>query len=218
MCALQVRTRIPLRLRRTGETALLVSFDGPGSGDNVALVFGQSAQDAPTWVRIHSSCQTGDVFGSCRCDCGAQLEAAMWHLERHGGVLLYLQQEGRGIGLKAKIDAYALQDAGLDTWEANRALGFPADAREYRTAANMLLALGHSRVRLLGSNPDKAAQLRACGIEVVDGLPLDIAPVPDNAEYLASKRRRFAQHRGETAIAPREPSTAQADREGAGHA
>jgi GTP cyclohydrolase II len=193
MSALHVRTRIALRLRGAGRAATLVSFDGPGSGDNVALVFEPCSREAPTWVRVHSSCQTGDVFGSCRCDCGVQLEAAIDHLERNGGVLLYLQQEGRGIGLKAKIDAYALQDTGLDTWEANRVLGFPADAREYRTAANMLLALGCSRVRLLGSNPDKTAQLRACGIEVAGSLPLDTLPNPDNAAYLAAKRRWFAQ-------------------------
>lgn len=192
MSAFHVRTRIALRLRRAANPATLVSFDGPGAGDNVALEFQPCSPGSLTFVRVHSSCQTGDVFGSCRCDCGAQFEAAVRHLSGHGGVLLYLQQEGRGIGLKAKIDAYALQDAGLDTWEANRALGFPADAREYRTAASMLLALGHSQVRLLGTNPDKVAQLRSFGIDVVDSLPLDTEPHPDNAAYLASKRRRFA--------------------------
>jgi GTP cyclohydrolase II len=202
MSALHVRTRIALRLRRAGSAATLVSFDGPGSGDNVALVFEPRSCVAPAWVRVHSSCQTGDIFGSCRCDCGVQLEAAIEHLERNGGVLLYLQQEGRGIGLKAKIDAYALQDTGLDTWEANRVLGFPADAREYRTAANMLLAMGYSRVRLLGSNPDKAAQLRASGVEVVDSLPLDTLPNPDNAAYLAAKRRWFAQSGSGQSVVP----------------
>jgi len=215
MIGFHVRTRIALRLRRCGNSATLVSFDGPGSGDNVALEFEPCSRGSTTWVRIHSSCQTGDVFGSCRCECGMQLEAAIDHLQKHGGVLLYLQQEGRGIGLKAKIDAYALQDTGLDTWEANRALGYPADAREYRTAACMLLALGHPRVRLLGSNPDKVAQLRACGIEVVDSLPLDTPPSPDNAAYLASKRRWFALRDSEPLLEPRAPRPSRGEVEGA---
>jgi len=215
MNGFHVRTRIALRLRRCGHCATLASFDGPGSGDNVALEFQPCSRGSPTWVRIHSSCQTGDVFGSCRCDCGLQLEAAIAHLHKHGGVLLYLQQEGRGIGLKAKIDAYALQDTGLDTWEANCALGFPADAREYGTAARMLRTLGHSRVRLLGSNPDKAAQLRACGIEVVDSLPLDIPPNPDNAAYLASKRRWFGLRDWEPSPEPRAPRRSGREVEGA---
>jgi GTP cyclohydrolase II len=141
----------------------------------------------PTLVRIHSECLTGDVFGSTRCDCGAQLREAMSEISLSGGYLLYLRQEGRGIGLYDKIDAYRLQDEGLDTFAANRALGRGNDERSYMVAAQMLLALGVQRVRLLSNNPDKAEQLVEFGIEVVEQVPTGVHVTEDNLEYLSTK-------------------------------
>lgn len=178
---------LPLRGHPTLRTTLY-SFDG--AGDDVALVFGPPRAQTP-WVRMHSACLTGDLFGSQRCDCGEQLRLSIAHLTTHGGVLLYLGQEGRGLGLKAKIDAYALQDAGLDTFEANLALGHPVDARDYAAAAGMLRALGHTRIRLLSANPDKRRQLEAHGVEVADVQAVRVPPNPHNAGYLTAKARWF---------------------------
>ena len=138
-------------------------------------------------MRPHSECLTGDVFGSQRCDCGPQLREAAERITDQGGFLLYLRQEGRGIGLYAKLDAYALQDAGLDTYEANVALGHGEDERDYTAAAQMLFALGADRVRLLSNNPDKAVQLEACGIEVVQRIPTGVHMSAANVRYLATK-------------------------------
>lgn len=146
----------------------------------------------PVLVRLHSECLTGDVLGSARCDCGSQLDASLDRLARaRSGLLLYLHQEGRGIGLVNKIRAYALQDGGLDTVDANRALGLPVDARDYSAAAAVLHHLGIRRVRLLTNNPAKRRALREHGIEVVERVPLQTPPNPVNLPYLRTKRDRM---------------------------
>src|SRR5918997_1639705 len=172
-----VRTRVTVPLGFAdgyATTAEVVTFDGLvdgrehlllGLGDwRQALARSASGSEAPL-VRPHSECLTGDVFGSERCYCGPQLREAAERITESGGFLLYLRQEGRGIGLYAKLDAYALQDAGLDTYEANLALGFGEDERDYGVAAEMLFALGVRRIDLLTNNPDKVAQLRAAGVQ-----------------------------------------------------
>ena len=141
-------------------------------------------------VRLHSECVTGDLFGSKRCDCGKQLDEALNILARDGGYLLYLRQEGRGIGLYSKIDAYRLQDGGIDTFEANRKLDLPEDGRNFKCAADMLRALGVSSIRLLSNNPDKAAQLTRYGIHIAEILPTTTFMNPDNAAYLRAKAAR----------------------------
>jgi len=143
-------------------------------------------------VRPHSECLTGDVFGSQRCDCGPQLREAVERIADTGGLLLYLRQEGRGIGLYAKLDAYALQDAGLDTYEANVALGHGEDERDYTPAAQMLHALGAERIRLLSNNPDKAAQLITHGVKVEEQIPTGVHISPSNVRYLATKASHTA--------------------------
>lgn len=189
--AVTVRQTIALPMARAGgATPDLVTFDGLDRPDDFALVFPRTGTGAP-WVRVHSACVTGDLFGSARCDCGPQLDAALAHLAHHGGALLYLHQEGRGIGLRAKIEAYALQDQGLDTFAANETLGFPPDARDYHSAAGMLLALGIDRLHLLTANPEKVVQLQKAGVIVESTLALEIAPTPFNRDYLDAKRKRF---------------------------
>jgi len=138
-------------------------------------------------VRPHSECLTGDVFGSTRCDCGPQLREAVERITETGGFLLYLRQEGRGIGLYAKLDAYALQDAGLDTYEANLALGHAEDERDYTVAAQMLQALGAPRIAVLTNNPDKAVQLDALGVRITDRIPTGVHVSADNLRYLTAK-------------------------------
>ncbi|HEY7615264.1 MAG TPA: GTP cyclohydrolase II [Terriglobales bacterium] len=157
----------------------------------VALVMGDLAS-APPLVRIHSQCLTGDVFGSLRCDCRQQLEMALSMIGAEGaGILVYEQQEGRGIGLMAKLQAYELQDTGLDTVEANERLGFKADQREFALPAGILKALGISRVRLLSNNPDKVAALERAGIEVVERVPCEV-PLGSHAEdYLKTKKEKL---------------------------
>ncbi|MEV6371151.1 GTP cyclohydrolase II [Micromonospora musae] len=144
-------------------------------------------------VRPHSECLTGDVFGSQRCDCGPQLREAVERIAEAGGFLLYLRQEGRGIGLYAKLDAYALQDAGLDTYEANVALGHGEDERDYSAAAQMLAALGVPGIVLLSSNPEKATGLDRLGVTVTERVPTGVYLSPVNAEYLAAKASRAAR-------------------------
>ena len=192
---------IPLRLADGYATcARLVTFDGLvdgeehlafGLGDRVTVRRDTRPSTLPL-VRPHSQCLTGDVFGSQRCDCGPQMTEAVRRIAETGGYLLYLRQEGRGIGLYAKIDAYVLQDTGFDTYQANVALGFPEDARDYTVAAQMLLALGERRVSLLSNNPDKAAQLTRLGVEVTDQVPTGVHVSPANARYLSTKARRAA--------------------------
>lgn len=169
----------------------IVAFRASGDGqEHVALIVGAFAGEPPL-VRLHSECLTGDVFGSLKCDCGPQLKDALKVIGENGsGVLLYLRQEGRGIGLANKVRAYALQDRGLDTVEANLRLGFQDDAREYGQAAAMLRALGIDRVRLLTNNPVKVERLSASGITVVERVPHQIPANVHNSDYLATKRRR----------------------------
>ncbi len=167
-------------------------YGTPEYKEHVALVLGAIDDGGPVLVRAHSECLTGDVFGSSRCDCGEQLADSLRFLQEHGrGVLLYLRQEGRGIGLANKISAYALQEQGLDTVEANLALGLPEDKRDYRVAAAMLLDLGARRVRLLTNNPAKIEGLERYGVEVVERMPLGISPNPSNLAYLRTKREKM---------------------------
>lgn len=168
----------------------LVSFKGAADGkDHVALVKGDVRGREDVFVRVHSECLTGDAFGSQRCDCRAQLEAAMKELaDREAGVILYLRQEGRGIGLSNKVAAYALQDQGLDTIEANEALGFEADERDYGVAAEMLRALDVRSVRLMSNNPEKIRALTFHGIRVNGRVPAITTPTAHNARYLETKR------------------------------
>ncbi len=157
----------------------------------VALVMGD-VRSAPPLVRIHSQCLTGDVFGSLRCDCRQQLEMALGLIAGDGaGVLVYEQQEGRGIGLMAKLQAYQLQDSGLDTVEANEQLGFKADQREFALPAEILKALGISRVRLLSNNPDKVAALERAGIKVTERVPCEVTPSEHAEEYLKTKKEKM---------------------------
>jgi GTP cyclohydrolase II len=160
--------------------------------EHVALTTGAIDDGGPVLVRAHSECLTGDIFGSSRCDCGEQLADSLRLLQEKGrGVLLYLRQEGRGIGLAKKISAYALQEQGLDTVEANLALGLPQDMRDYRVAAEMLLDLGVRAVRLLTNNPAKIEGLERHGVEVVERVPLRISPNPSNLGYLRTKREKM---------------------------
>jgi GTP cyclohydrolase II len=162
-----------------------------GGEDHFAVLIGKGADlDAPL-VRLHSQCITGDVLGSLKCDCGDQLQAAMRLMaENGGGVLIYLAQEGRDIGLLNKMRAYALQDNGLDTVDANHALGFDTDERVFLPAARILDALGITRLRLITNNPDKISQLEQCGIKVEERVPLVLASNPHNEDYLATKKHR----------------------------
>ncbi|MFN0032875.1 MAG: GTP cyclohydrolase II, partial [Flavobacteriales bacterium] len=139
-------------------------------------------------VRIHSECMTGDVFGSTRCDCGEQLAASMKYLEEHGGILIYLRQEGRGIGLVNKLKAYNLQDEGMDTIRANHALGFHTDERNYVVAVEMLLAAGVRSINLITNNPDKMDAFANTAIEIVKRIPINIEPRPENRHYLQTKK------------------------------
>ena len=172
------------------------STPGNGAGplrkeEAVALVMGDVHKAAPL-VRIHSQCLTGDVFGSLRCDCRDQLEMALGMIGEAGaGVLIYEQQEGRGIGLMAKLQAYQLQDEGLDTVEANVRLGFKADQREFAMPAAMLKALGISEVRLLSNNPDKVNALERGGVRVVERVPCEVAPSEHTEEYLKTKKEKM---------------------------
>lgn len=168
----------------------LTTFEGLADhGEHIALVWGPCA-GRPV-VRIHSECLTGDVFDSARCDCGRQLSETCSFFQKNGGVLLYLRQEGRGIGLYNKIDAYALQDRGTDTVDANLKLGFPADARRYDVAAQMLLALGMPEVDLITNNPDKVIGLDAAGIQVVNRVGTGIFLCGENRGYLETKKARM---------------------------
>jgi GTP cyclohydrolase II len=163
-----------------------------GLGSRAHASPGEDPDPDPTLVRIHSECLTGDVLGSRRCDCGPQLHEAVRRLTGSGGYLLYLRQEGRGIGLYAKLDAYALQDSGLDTYEANLALGYDDDERDYTVAVQMLRALGLRQVALLSNNPDKVAQLTNLGVTVTERVPTGVHVCSANARYLATKVERGA--------------------------
>lgn len=196
-----IRTHVfvPLRFADGYATnARVFSFDGLVDGrEHLAFALGEladatSAGDRFPLVRPHSECLTGDVFGSQRCDCGPQLRESVERIADAGGFLLYLRQEGRGIGLYAKLEAYALQDMGLDTYEANLALGHGEDERSYVAAAQMLHALGVTEVALLSNNPDKARQLHRCGVRVTAQIPTGVHLSAVNGRYLAAKARRGA--------------------------
>jgi len=169
----------------------LESDAGATPEEAVALVMGD-IHSSPPLVRIHSQCLTGDVFGSLRCDCRQQLELALSLIASEGaGILIYEQQEGRGIGLMPKLQAYELQDSGLDTVEANERLGFRADHREFALPAELLKALGVRQVRLLSNNPDKVAALELAGIEVVERMPCKVTPSVHAEAYLRTKREKL---------------------------
>ena len=196
---IRTQVSVPLRFADGYETdARVFTFDGLvdgqehlafGLGDRAASAASEGRRAVPL-IRPHSECLTGDVFGSQRCDCGPQLREAVERIADSGGYLLYLRQEGRGIGLYAKLDAYALQDTGLDTYEANLALGHGEDERSYLVAAQMLQALGVSEVALLSNNPDKARQLRRFGVTVAVRVPTGVHLSAANARYLATKALR----------------------------
>ena len=181
-------------------------FRDAGGLEHSALTRGALDGSEPPLVRLHSECLTGDAFGSLRCDCGEQLQAAMRRIDEAGrGAILYLRQEGRGIGLGNKIRAYTLQDGGLDTVEANRALGFPDDARRYDVAAAMLVAIGIRSVRLMSNNPLKSEALAGLGIDIAERVPLVVAAQAQNAGYLRTKVERMG-HQLPLPVAGGEPA------------
>jgi GTP cyclohydrolase II len=185
-----VRAEVRVPLTRSLDTIVdseLITFHGLTDGrEHVAVRLGRQDVKVPL-VRLHSECLTGDLFGSTRCDCGPQFDEAVERITERGGVLLYLRQEGRGIGLYNKLDAYRLQDEGLNTYEANRALGLGDDLREYTAAAQMLIALGYPEIDLLTNSPDKVAQLGRLGITVRQTLPTGVFLTEHNVSYLYAK-------------------------------
>jgi GTP cyclohydrolase II len=201
MTASKAKTRKQGGARQVAEAALpskfgvftIYGFEGDGPQEEaVALVRGNVRGRTAPLVRVHSQCLTGDVLASLRCDCRAQLELSLKKINKAGcGILLYLPQEGRGIGLMNKLRAYQLQDGGMDTVEANESLGFAADARDYDFPARILRALGATRIRLLSNNPDKVSQLEAGGIKVVERVPCQPRVSKTSRAYLETKRRKM---------------------------
>jgi 3,4-dihydroxy 2-butanone 4-phosphate synthase/GTP cyclohydrolase II len=171
----------------------LIPFRQTSNGlEHVALIKGEWKVDEPVLVRVHSSCITGDIFGSMRCECGDQLHTAMQLIEKEGkGVVVYMNQEGRGIGLMNKIKAYKLQEEGLDTVDANIHLGFEADERDYGVGAQILREVGVSKIRLMSNNPVKRIGLEAYGLSIVENVPIEIAPNQHNAFYMQTKKNRM---------------------------
>ncbi len=197
---IRYRLRTERLVTRVAETRLptpygemmILGYKAEGQPDeHVALVKGEIDPDRPTLVRVHDQCVTGDVFGSLRCDCGEQKEKALRMIAEEGGVFLYMRQEGRGIGLHNKLRTYELQERGLDTVDANLALGFPADRRDYGIGMQILRDIGVSKMRLITNNPAKRAGLEAYGLEVVERVPIVTTPNPHNIRYLETKRQRM---------------------------
>lgn len=181
-----VSARLPLEVSQAGRLHIFRPDDG--AEEHYAVEIGRPARDLPVLARLHSACFTGDLLGSLKCDCGPQLRGAMAQMgEAEQGVLLYLNQEGRGIGLANKMRAYALQDQGFDTVEANHRLGFEDDERDFRIGADILRQMGFGQVRLMTNNPAKVAKLESCGIKVVERVPLRVGKNPHNHAYLATK-------------------------------
>jgi 3,4-dihydroxy 2-butanone 4-phosphate synthase/GTP cyclohydrolase II len=197
---IKYRLRTERLVRRVAETKLptpygdmmILAYKAENFPDeHVAIVSGIIDPDQPVLVRVHDQCVTGDVFGSMRCDCGEQKERALKMIGEQGGVFLYMRQEGRGIGLHNKLRTYELQDQGLDTVDANLALGFPADRRDYGIGMQILVDIGVRKMRLITNNPAKRAGLEAYGLEVVDRVSIETTPNPHNVRYLDTKRRRM---------------------------
>jgi GTP cyclohydrolase II len=188
---LHAETRLPTR--HGGFRMVVFTYEGE-PGEHVAMIKGEVAGALALPVRVHSECLTSEVFGSLKCDCREQLQSALASIERAGrGMVIYLRQEGRGIGLINKVRAYALQESGADTIEANQLLGLPVEGRQYDAAAALLRHLGVQSVKLLTNNPDKLSKLSALGVEVVGRLPVIVAANPHSARYLRVKRERM-QH------------------------
>ncbi|MGH1543794.1 MAG: GTP cyclohydrolase II [Arenicella sp.] len=184
-----IRSKVPIQVGQNSDIpAQLYSFDGLSDDkEHIAIFFPAADKAAIPLVRMHSECLTGDVFNSSRCDCGNQLNEAVTKISAVGGVIVYLRQEGRGIGLYPKIDAYALQDKGYDTYEANEKLGYDEDSRCFSVAGEMLKAMEVTKVRLLTNNPQKEELLRASGIEIIETLRTGVYKKHDNIDYLKSK-------------------------------
>ncbi len=186
---LAARAKLPTRF---GDFEICGFYDAKHDKEHTAIIKGDVRDGVDVPLRVHSQCHTGDVFGSLRCDCREQLEAALREIERRGrGVVVYMKQEGRGIGLLNKIKAYRLQELGLDTVEANRYLGFPDDARDYAVAARIIELLGIKSVALMTNNPDKVEKLKACGIDISQRISIVAEPNPHDSEYLETKRARM---------------------------
>jgi 3,4-dihydroxy 2-butanone 4-phosphate synthase/GTP cyclohydrolase II len=189
----QIRKQVEVDMPTEHGNFKLVAYEEVSTAEiHMALVKGTWEKDEPVLVRVHSSCVTGDIFGSCRCDCGPQLHNAMEMVEKEGkGVVLYMKQEGRGIGLLNKLRAYKLQQEGLDTVEANIQLGFDMDNRDYGIGAQILHDLGISKIRLITNNPKKRVGLMGYGLEIVENVPIEVAPNPHNEKYLRTKRDKL---------------------------
>jgi len=189
----QIRRHVDVNMPTEHGNFHLVAYEQVDTGEvHLALTKGSWEPHEPVLVRVHSSCVTGDIFGSCRCDCGTQLHNAMRMVEQAGkGVVLYMKQEGRGIGLLNKLTAYRLQEQGLDTVEANLQLGFDMDHRDYGIGAQILNDLGVAKIRLITNNPKKRVGLMGYGLEIVENVPIEIKPNPHNERYLLTKRDKL---------------------------
>ncbi len=189
----QIRKQVEVNMPTAYGDFRLAAYEQIDSGEvHLALIKGTWGKDEPILVRVHSSCVTGDIFGSCRCDCGSQLHNAMTIVEQEGkGIVLYMKQEGRGIGLLNKLRAYKLQEEGMDTVEANIQLGFDMDSRDYGIGAQILHDLGVAKLRLITNNPRKRVGLMGYGLEIVENVPIEIKPNPHNEKYLQTKRDKL---------------------------
>lgn len=191
LTSLRIVARAPVPLEDVGETEFVVFRGGEGMRDQIAVIIGKPSSNEPVYVRLHSACLTGDLFGSLKCDCGDQLRGTVRKMaELGGGILLYLDQEGRGSGIANKIRAYHLQHCGYDTFDADQILGFGIDQRRFDFAAAMLRQLGHTAIRLMTNNPEKVLALQEAGLDVVSSHPVKGRLTMQNAGYLAAKRDR----------------------------